>query len=296
MWNEILAKPLNFLARSSFAALLLGMVVGTPPAQANFLTDLFGGKDKSGIITPDLGQADDQQIAAAYNSGLSQMKSGNYSTAAKRFGDVERQFPYSKWATKALLMQAFSYYQANKYSDSLDACQRFITLHPGHQDIAYAYYLQALNQYEQINDVTRDQSQTQAALDALEEVSRRFPDSRYAADAQQKALLARDHLAGKEMEVGRYYMKHGDYLAGINRFKNVVTNYQQTSQTPEALYRLTEGYMALGIRSEAQTAAAVLGHNFPRSSWYRDAYTLVASDGRAPVANNSSWISKAFGL
>ncbi len=294
--GEMLTAFLKSSARLGLIAAVLGATLAATPAHANFFSDLFGGKSKSPALSPDLGPATDQQVAASYNEGLAQMAKGNYSTAAKRFGEVESQFPYSKWATKALLMQAFSFYQANKYSDSIDACQRFISLHPGHQDISYAYYLLALDNYEQINDVTRDQSQTQAALDALEEVARRFPDSKYAADAQQKALLARDHLAGKEMEVGRYYMKHGDYLAGINRFKNVVTNYQTSSQTPEALYRLTEGYMALGIRSEAQTAAAVLGHNFPHSNWYRDAYTLVASDGRAPVANGSSWIAKAFGL
>ena len=290
-----MAQKLKHAARLGFLAASMAAIFLAQPTKANIFSDIFGGKDKP-ALSPDLGKSDDQQVAGLYNDGLAEMAKGNYSTAAKRFGDVERQFPYSKWATKALLMQGFSFYQANKYSDSIDACQRFISLHPGHQDIAYAYYLVALSQYEQINDVTRDQSQTQAALDALEEVSRRFPDSRYAADAKQRALLARDHLAGKEMEVGRYYMKHGDYMAGINRFKNVITNYQTSSQTPEALYRLTEGYMALGIRSEAQTAAAVLGHNFPQSVWYRDAYQLVASDGRAPVANNSSWIARAFGL
>ncbi len=276
----------------------LGCVLLTAPAHAGFFQDLFGGGDspKAGALSPDLGKSDDQQVASLYNGGLDSMKAGNYSTAAKKFGEVERLHPYSKWATKALLMQGFSFYQANKYSDSIDACQRFITLHPGHQDVSYAYYLTALAQYEQINDVTRDQSQTQTALDALEEVARRFPDSKYAADAKQKAILARDHLAGKDMEVGRYYYKRGDWMAGINRFKDVITTYQQTSQTPEALYRLTEGYMALGIRSEAQTAAAVLGHNFPSSVWYRDAYSLVSSNGEAPVASNSSWISRAFGL
>lgn len=290
-----MAQKLKHTARLGFLAAGLAAILFAQPAHANLFSDLFGSGDKP-ALSPDLGKSDDQQVAGLYNEGLAQMAKGSYTTAAKRFGDVERQFPYSKWATKALLMQGFSYYQANKYSDSVDACQRFITLHPGHQDIAYAYYLVALSQYEQINDITRDQSQTQAALDALEEVSRRFPDSKYAADAKQRALLARDHLAGKEMEVGRYYMKHGDYMAGINRFKNVVTNYQTSSQTPEALYRLTEGYMALGIRSEAQTAAAVLGHNFPHSVWYQDAYQLVASNGQAPVANNSSWIARAFGL
>ena len=269
--------------------------VGSSPSFAgNFFGKLFGGGSSKSALSPDLNQSDDQAVAGLYNAGLAALNNGSYSTAAKKFAEVERLHPYSKWATKALLMQGFAYYQSNKYADSINSCQRFISLHPGHVDTPYAYYLVALSQYEQIADVSRDQSQTQRALDALDEVSRRFPDSKYAADAQKRALLARDHLAGKEMEVGRYYLKKGSYLAGINRFKNVVTNYQTSSQTPEALYRLAEGYMALGIVAEAQTAAAVLGHNFPRSQWYKDAYTLVSSDGRAPVENKTSWISRAF--
>jgi outer membrane protein assembly factor BamD len=258
------------------------------------MKDLLGGGTSSAALAPDLTKSDDQAVADLYNAGLSSLNGGNYSSAAKKFAEVERLHPYSKWATKALLMQGFANYQANKYGDAINACQRFIELHPGHVDAPYAYYLVALSQYEQIADVTRDQSQTQTALNSLDEVSRRFPTSKYAIDAKQKALLARDHLAGKEMEVGRYYLKHGSYLAGINRFKTVVTNYQTSSQTPEALYRLTEGYMALGVTSEAQTAAAVLGHNFPRSQWYKDAYTLVSTNGQAPLENQSSWISKVF--
>lgn len=245
-------------------------------------------------LSPGLEKSDEQAVAGLYNEGLARLHDGSYTNAAKKFAEVERLHPYSKWATKALLMQAFAFYQNNAYADSINASQRFISLHPGHQDIAYAFYLSALSQFEQIQDVTRDQSQTQTALEALDEVARRFPDSKYAADAKQKALLARDHLAGKEMEVGRYYMNHGSYLAGINRFKKVVTDYQTSSQTPEALYRLSEGYMALGIVAEAQTAAAVLGHNFPNSQWYKDAYTLVSSNGHAPVENQGSWISRAF--
>ena len=257
------------------------------------LGNLLGGDTKPSV-SPDLGKSDDQAVAGLYNDGLSNLNSGQYKTAVKKFAELERLHPYSKWATKALLMQGFAHYQNNEYGDAINACQRFISLHPGHQDIPYAYYIVAISQYEQIQDITRDQSQTQIALDSLDEVSRRFPDSKYAGDAKQKALLARDHLAGKEMEVGRYYMNRKSYLAGINRFKKVVTDYQTSSQTPEALYRLAEGYMALGIVAEAQTAAAVLGHNFPRSQWYKDAYTLVSSDGRAPVENKTSWISKAF--
>ena len=180
-------------------------------------------------------------------------------------------------------MQAYAQYQRNAYDEAINAAQRFITLHPGHKDAAYAYYLVALCNYEQIIDIRRDQTKTQKALASLEEVSRRYPGTAYAQDAEAKAVLARDHLAGKEMEVGRYYLKKGSYLAGINRFKTVVTDYQTTSHTPEALYRLTECYMALGVRSEAQTAAAVLGHNYPNSEWYKDAYALLQTDGLAAV-------------
>ena len=277
------------------APLALSLSLATS-SQAGMFDFLTGGSKKNTALSPGLEQSDDQAIATLYNDGLAQVNKGNYKSAAKKFAEVERLHPYSKWATKSLLLQAFSYYQGNNYGDAINACQRFISLHPGHQDISYAYYLLALSQYEQISDVTRDQSQTQTALDALDEVARRFPDSKYAADAKQKSLLARDHLAGKEMEVGRYYLKHGSYLAGINRFKNVITNYQTTSQTPEALYRLTEGYMALGIVSEAQTAAAVLGHNYPNSQWYKDAYHLVTTGGQSPVENKQSWISKAFSI
>jgi outer membrane protein assembly factor BamD len=284
--------------------LLLGAVSVMLPAcsASSTMRDLLGTSSTStsaassgGALSPDLaaaGQGD--AVATLYNDGLSKLNAGSYKSAAKSFAEVERQHPYSKWATKALLMQAFAYYQLNSYDDCINSANRFITLHPGHKDSAYAYYLTAISQYEQISDVRRDQSAAQKALESLDEVSRRFPDSPYAADAAKKSLLAKDHLAAKEMDVGRYYMKKGSYLAGINRFKKVVTDYQTTSQTPEALYRLTEGYMALGVVSEAQTAAAVLGHNFPNSQWYKDAYTIVSSNGQQPVENQTSWISRLF--
>ena len=284
---------------------LLSVVAGLLSAcsSSGVMSDLLGGSTTSvspaaatgSALSPDLataGQGD--PVAELYNSGLSKLNAGSYKAAAKSFAEVERQHPYSKWATKALLMQAFAYYQLNSYDDAINSANRFITLHPGHRDSAYAYYLTAISQYEQINDVRRDQSAAQKALEALDEVSKRFPESPYAADAAKKSLLARDHLAAKEMDVGRYYLKRGSYLAGINRFKKVVTDYQTTSQTPEALYRLAESYMALGVTSEAQTAAAVLGHNFPNSQWYKDAYSIVSSKGQQPVENQSSWISRLF--
>lgn len=246
-------------------------------------------------LAPDLAtSADGEAVAKLYNEGLTQLKDGSYKSATKSFAEVERQYPYSSFATKAIIMQAYVGYRKGSYDDAVVAANRFITLHPGHKDAAYAHYLIALSNFERINDTKRDQTNTKQALAALEEVERRFPDSAYAADARTKVLIARDHLAGKEMEVGRYYYKQGSYLAGINRFKRVVTEHQSSSQTPEALYRLTEGYMALGVVSEAQTAAAVLGHNYPNSDWYKDAYALVGGSGEAPVESQDSWISKAF--
>ncbi len=271
----------------------------TACSSGGVLDDVFGGgtPDKADIgdaLSPDLAASDDKQVSGLYNEGLSQLNGGNYKSAAAKFADVERRHPYSKWATKSLLMQAFAHYQRKSFDDSINASKRFIALHPGHKDAPYAYYLVGLSEYEQINIIERDQSQTEKALEAMEEVSRRYPESPYAIDAQKKVLVARDHLAAKEMDVGRYYLERGSHLAAVNRFKRVVTDYQTTSHTPEALFRLTEGYMAMGVVSEAQTAAAVLGHNFPKSTWYRDAYQLVSTDGAAPVENQSSWISRAF--
>lgn len=288
----------------SAAGLVLASVVLGGCSSSHLLKDMLGSGDSSGssmapvprggALAPDMATADEQAVAELYNGGLRAMQSGNYTQAQKKFAEVERLHPYSKWATKAILMQGFSAYQKNSYDDAINACQRFITIHPGHKDTPYAYYLIALSQYEQISSVSRDQSQTQKAVEALEEVARRFPDTPYAADALQKAKLGYDRLAAKELDVGRFYAKKGDHLAAINRYKKVVTDYQTTAQTPEALYRLSESYMALGVVSEAQTAAAVLGHNYPNSEWYHSAYSLVASDGRAPVENQSSWISRAF--
>jgi outer membrane protein assembly factor BamD len=282
--------PVKPLIRLTFCVTLAVAPVNV--AQAGWLDSIFGGKKSSG---PDLGTPEKTEaVATLYNQGLDQMQSGSYKAAAKSFSEVERQHPYSVWATKAILMQAYAQYQRNAYDEAINASQRFITLHPGHKDAPYAYYLVAISYYEQIIDIKRDQTNTKKALDALEEVSRRFPGTPYAQDAEAKAVLARDHLAGKEMEIGRYYLKKGSYLAGINRFKKVVTDYQTTAHTPEALFRLTESYMALGIKSEAQTAAAVLGHNFPDSQWYKDAYTLLQSDGTVPYENQASWISRAW--
>ena len=299
-WKHTISRTLAILfatvalAGCSSMSRLLGDGPATPQPTATAEPSGVGAV-KAGGVAPDLAAADNSEpVADLYNKGLAKLNSGEYRAAAKQFEEVERQHPYSGLATKAILMTAYSQYQRNSYEDAINAAQRFITLHPGHKDTPYAYYLVALCYYEQIMDVKRDQSVTQNALSSLEEVSRRFPGTTYAQDAEGKAVLARDHLAGKEMEVGRYYLKKRAYVAAINRFKSVIVNYQTTSQTPEALYRLTEAYYSLGVQSEAQTAAAVLGHNYPSSQWYKDAYGLLATGGIAPEENKESWISKAI--
>jgi outer membrane protein assembly factor BamD len=230
-----------------------------------------------------------------YNEGvflLNEKKS--MEQAAKKFEEVDRQHPYSEWARKALLMSAYANYEAKKYDDSIAAAKRYISLHPGSPDAAYAYYLVAASNFEQISDVSRDQSRTEKAIALLEEVIRKFPDTEYAAQARQKIEVARDNLAAKEIAIARYYQGKKNFIGAINRFKVVVTQYQTTRHVEEALMRLTECYLALGIVHEAQAAAAVLGHNFPDSTWYRDAYALMRSNGLEPAENSGSWITRAF--
>jgi len=230
-----------------------------------------------------------------YNEGLYLLNVKNEpKAAAKKFDEVDRQQPYSEWARKSLVMSAYAYYNAKEYEDSISSAQRYVTLHPGSADAPYAQYLIASSYYDQIPDITRDQARTEKAMSALEEVIRKFPNTEYANAAKQKIEVARDQLAGKEMMIGRYYLTKKDFIGGINRFKVVITKYQTTRHVEEALERLTEAYMALGIVAEAQTAAAVLGHNFPDSPWYKDAYQLVKSGGKEPLENQGSWISKAF--
>jgi outer membrane protein assembly factor BamD len=237
----------------------------------------------------------DQPADKLYNQGLYLLnQQQDYKEAAKKFDEVDRQNPYSDWARKALLMSAYSYYESQQYTDCINSAERYVTLHPGSPDAAYAQYLIGASYYDQILDVSRDQARAEKAINALEEVVRKYPDSEYATAAHKKIDMARDQLAGKEMEIGRYYMSKRDFVGAINRFKVVVTQYQTTRHVEEALERLTEAYVSLGLMDEAQTAAAVLGHNFPDSSWYKDSYNLVKGAGGQPNENKDSWISKAF--
>lgn len=236
----------------------------------------------------------DQPAEMLYNEGLTLLQDKEYVDAAKKFEEVDRQHPYSDWGRKSLLMAAFAHYSGGQYTETITAAKRYVALHPGSKDTAYAQYLMASSYFDEIPDVSRDQARTHKAVEALAEVARKFPDTEYAESAKQKIQIARDQLAGKEMEIGRFYLKKRDFIGAINRFKAVVTQYQRTRHVEEALMRLTECYMALGIVGEAQTAAAVLGHNFPDSPWYKDAYKLVKTGGAEPRENKDSWISKLF--
>lgn len=229
----------------------------------------------------------ERPVEELYNEALDALETEKFEDAAKLFDEVDRQHPYSVWASKAQLMSAYAYYQNDAYDDAINTLDRFIQLHPGNRDIAYAYYLKALSYYEQISDVERDQKMTRLALESMEEVSRRFPESGYARDARLKADLARDHLAGKEMAIGRFYQSQGHFLAAINRFRAVVDKFQTTSHVTEALHRLVEVYLALGLTEEARKAAAVLGYNYPGSDWYIDSYELMTGAG-APAAAEAS--------
>ncbi len=217
----------------------------------------------------------ERPVDQIYNDALSSLLAGKYKVAATKFDEVERQHPYSSWATKSQLMSAYSHYMNNSYDEAIVALNRFIQLHPTNRDVAYAYYLKGLSYYEQISDVARDQKMTELALKTLQELVTRFPDSKYTRDAKIKLDLTHDHLAGKEMEIGRYYLGQKHYLAAINRFKTVIDQYQTTTHVPEALHRLVEAYSALGLKDEAKKTAAVLGHNFPGNEWYVDSYQLV---------------------
>jgi outer membrane protein assembly factor BamD len=241
--------------------------------------------------------APDEPADKLYNEGLYLLNSKKEpKDAAKKFEEVDRQHPYSEWARKALIMSAYAYYEAGSYDDCINAARRYVTLHPGSPDAAYAQFLIGSSYFDQIPDISRDQERAEKAVQTLDEVTRKYPTSEYAVAAKRKIEVARDQLAAKEMDIGRWHLDRREFTGAINRFKVVVTRYQRTRHVEEALLRLTEAYMALGIVDEAQTSAAVLGHNFPDSRWYKDAYALVQARGLQPSENKRSWISQAFRL
>lgn len=231
-------------------------------------------------------------VEVLYNEAADALDAEEFRKATSLFEEVERQYPYSKWATKAQLMAAYAAYQRDSYDEAILALDRFIELHPGNEDIDYAYYLKALNYYEQISDVARDQEMTEQALKAFDTLITRFPNSQYTRDSKLKRDLTLDHLAGKEMEIGRYYLNRNQINAAINRFRTVVKDYQTTTHVPEALHRLVEAYLTLGLRAEATKVAAVLGYNYPGSKWYEDSYKILDEKSRQQIMEDRSFIDK----
>jgi outer membrane protein assembly factor BamD len=236
----------------------------------------------------------EKPVEQLYDEATKALEAKEYNKATRLFEEVERQHPYSQWATKAQIMAAYSAYEGDNYDDAILALDRFIELHPGAEDIDYAYYLKALAYYEQISDVARDQAITKQSMEAFNTLIQRFPSSRYARDAKLKMDLTFDHLAGKEMEIGRYYLNRGEVNAAINRFRTVVKDYQTTSHTPEALHRLVESYLKLGLYTEAGRIAAVLGHNYPGSKWYQDTYKIITPAMREQLMQDRSFKDKAI--
>ncbi|MCI5060168.1 MAG: outer membrane protein assembly factor BamD [Alphaproteobacteria bacterium] len=231
-------------------------------------------------------------VDVLYNRAADALDGEEYRNAINLFQEVERQYPYSKWATKAQLMAAYAAYKSDQYDEAVLAVNRFVELHPGNADIDYAFYLKALAFYEQISDVARDQAMTEEALKAFDTIITRFPNSQYTRDAKLKRDLTLDHLAGKEMEIGRYYLNRHQINAAINRFRTVVKDFQTTTHVPEALHRLVEAYLTLGLRSEAKRVAAVLGHNYPGSKWYEDSYKILDEESRREILEDRSFIDK----
>lgn len=276
MESELLVRlfrGIAYAATGAMAAALLALLAAC------------GGGERAYVERP---------VEQLYNEAMDLLLDGDYAAAAESFDEVERQHPYSVWATRAQVMAAYSYYENDAYDEAVIAARRFVDLHPGHRDAPYAYYLVAVSYYEQITDVGRDQRNTELALQSLDELVRRFPNTPYARDASLKVDLTRDHLAGKDMEIGRYYLHGGHYIAAINRFRSVIQNYQTTSHVPEALHRLAESYAALGVRDEAQASAAVLGYNFPGSEWYIDSYSLLVGVDVRNDDDDSTWLGRTL--
>ncbi len=238
--------------------------------------------------------AADEPAEVLYNDALARLQNRNFDGAARKFAEVDKQYPYTSWSRRSLLLTTFAHYENRSYEDAISSGRRFVSLYPADKDAAYAQYLIGMSYFNQIPDVTRDQERSARALLAMDELIRKWPQSEYVPDARQRVAIARDQLAGKEMDVGRYYLEQRNYPGAVNRFREVLTKYQTTRHTEEALLRITEAYLAMGIVQEAQTAAAVLGHNFPESQWYKDAFRLLQGGGLEPSENRESWISRAF--
>jgi outer membrane protein assembly factor BamD len=288
---EQMSAFLRQIRARAIPAALLVIAAQTSTVRADLLdpiTNLFngGGEKYKTEITPDI------PAETIYNQGLAKLKAADYEGAAKKFGELEKQFPFSQWARKGLLMTAYAQYEKPAYDDAVQSAKRYVELYPRAPDTPYMYYITGMSYYNQITNVMQDQTNAEKALQAFTALLEKFPNSEYAPDAKTKMAVARDQLAAKEMQIGRFYLTRRNFPAAINRFHEVLGKYQITRHTEEALYRLTEAYLAMGVSAEAQTAAAILGHNFPDSQWYHDAAALLKSGGLAPQEHTDSWISK----
>ncbi len=283
------SKGRGFPALRAAALVLLMLPLAACETVTDLIpTSLFSSKGPKSDIGPD------EPAERLFNDGLARLQDKRYEDAVKKFTELDKQYPYSGWSRRALLLQTFASYENGDYSEAISHGRRFVQLHPANPDAAYAQYLVGMSYFNQIPDVTRDQERSEKALTVMDELIRRWPASEYAPDAKQRVSVARDQLAGREMEVGRFYLNKRNYTGAINRFREVIVKYQTTRHTEESLARLAEAYMALGIVNEAQTAGAVLGHNFPDSRWYKDTYSLLQSGGVEPREDAGSWISRIF--
>jgi len=284
------AKAYAGMKGASARALILGVcALGLAGCESLSSLNPF---DKSETYKPEIvANAPAEEI---YNDGLARVQKGDFDGAVKKFSSLDKQYPYSDWSRRGLIMEAYANYEGGFYEESITASKRYLQSYPNTSDAAYAQYLMASSYYDQIPDITRDQEKSERAILSLQELIQRYPNSEYVAVAKKKLQVASDQLAGKELEVGRFYLQKRNYAGAINRFRTVVSRYQTTRHVEEALERLTEAYMAMGIVNEAQTAAAVLGHNFPDSPWYKDAHALLTKGGVEPREDSQSWISKAF--
>jgi outer membrane protein assembly factor BamD len=279
---------------SASLAIVAALAFSAAPARADIMDSITsgfglfggGGEKYKTEITPDI-PADD-----LYNQGLAKLKNKDYEAAAKKFGELEKNYPSSEWSRKGLLMTLFAQYEKPAYDDAVQSAQRYIGLYPNSPDTPYVYYLAGMSFYNQVPDVMRDQTSAEKSLEIFSQLIQKYPKSEYVADARYKMGVVRDQLAAKEMTVGRFYLTRKNYPAAINRFHDVLGKYQTTRHTEEALYRLTEAYLAMGVTNEAQTAAAILGHNFPDSQWYKDAHALLKTGGLEPHEYTDSWLSK----
>ncbi len=280
--RDIRAHGLRLAALAALALPLSGC------STVESLNPFGGGEKYETRLLPDV------PAETLFNQGLGRLSRNDSTGAVKKFGDVEKQFPFSQWSKKALLMTVYAHYSAQEYDDAIGSANRFASLYPSDPDTAYAYYLAGNSYYDQIPDISRDQDRAEKSLQLFAALIQKFPNSEYVPDAKFKVQVTRDQLAGKEMSVGRFYLNRRNYTAAINRFREVLAKYQTTRHTEEALERLTEAYMGLGIVNEAQTAAAILGHNYPDGQWYKDAFALLQGGGLEPRESQDSWISRTF--